>query len=47
MTLGKITIDNSVRYIPKTEQAKEREVKPKKVKAGSLPQTKQKTITKQ
>ena len=32
MTLGKITIDNSVRYIPKSEQTKEREIKPKKSK---------------
>ena len=27
MTLRKITIDNSVRYIPKSEQPKEREIK--------------------
>ena len=39
MTLGKITIDNSVRYIPKSEQTKERDIKPKTktIKAGSLP----------
>ena len=37
MTLRKITIDNSVRYIPKNEQTKEKEIKPKKTKAGSLP----------
>ena len=30
MTLGKITVDNSVTYIPKSEQTKEREIKPKK-----------------
>ena len=36
MTLRKITIDNSVRYIPKSEQIKEKEIKPK-IKAGSLP----------
>ena len=35
MTLRKITIDNSVRYIPKSEQS--RENKTKTVKAGSLP----------
>ena len=35
MTLRKITIDNSVRYIPKSEQT--RENKTKKIKAGSLP----------
>ena len=37
MTLRKITIDISVRYIPKNEQTKEKEIKPKKIKAGSLP----------
>ena len=35
MTLRKITIDNSVRYIPKSEQT--RENKTKTIKAGSLP----------
>ena len=38
MTSRKITIDNSVRYVPKSEQTKEKEIKPKKIKAGSLPQ---------
>ena len=37
MTLRKITVDNSVRYIPKSEQTKEKEIKPKTIKAGSLP----------
>ena len=37
MTLRKIIIDNSVRYVPKSEQTKERENKPKTRKAGSLP----------
>ena len=37
MTLRKILIDNSVRYIPKTEKTNEKEIKPKKVKAGALP----------
>ena len=37
MTLGKITNDNSVRYVPKSEQTKERDFKPKSIKAGSLP----------
>ena len=37
MTLRKITIDNSVRYIPKNEQTKEKNNKPKTTKAGSLP----------
>ena len=38
MTLRKITIDNSVRYIPKSEQMKESDIKPKTrtIKAGSL-----------
>ena len=36
MVLIKITIDNSVRYIPKTEKTKEKEIKPKTIKAGSL-----------
>ena len=36
MTLRKITIDNGVRYIPISEKTKEREIKPKKIKAGSL-----------
>ena len=48
MTLRKIPIDNSVRYIPITEKTKEKEVKPKTVNTGSLPRKqKQKTITKQ
>ena len=37
MTLRKITIDNSVRYVPKSEKPKEKEIKPEKIKAGSLP----------
>ena len=37
MTLRKITIDNSVRYVPKSEQTKEKNYKPKTTKAGSLP----------
>ena len=36
MVLRKITIDNSVRYIRKSEQTKEREIKPKTIKAGSI-----------
>ena len=30
MTLRKLTVDSSVRYIPKSEQTKEKEIKPKK-----------------
>ena len=45
MTLRKITIDNSVRYISKSEQPKEREIKPKTIKAGSLPRKQNKKIS--
>ena len=45
MTLRKITIDNSVRYIPKIEQTKEKEIKPKVTKAGSLPRKQYKNIS--
>ena len=45
MTLGKITIDNSVRYIPIIEKTKEREIKPKTIKAGSLPRKQNKNIS--
>ena len=48
MTLRKITIDNSVRYIPKNEQIKEKNNEPKTTKAGSLPRKQnKKNITKQ
>ena len=43
MTLRKITIDNSVRYIPKSEQTKE--IKPKTIKTGSLPRKQNKNIS--
>ena len=45
MTLRKITVHNSVKYIPKNEQTKEREVKPKTLKAGSLPRKQNKNIS--
>ena len=32
MVLRKITVDNSVRYIPKSEQTKERDIKPNTIK---------------
>ena len=44
MTLRKITIDNSIRYIPKSEQTKEREIKPKTIKAGSVPRKQNKSF---
>ena len=43
MTLRKITIDNSVRYIPKSEQT--RENKTKTLKAGSIPRKQNKKIS--
>ena len=36
MILRKITIDNSVRYIPISETIREKDTKPKTTKAGSL-----------
>ena len=45
MTLRKITIDNSVRFIPKSEQTKEEDIKPKTTKAGSLPCKQNKKIS--
>ena len=45
MTLRKITIDNSVRYIPKSEQTKARDIKPKPTKAGSLPRKQNKNFS--
>ena len=47
MTLRKITIDNSVRYIPKSEQTKEKDFKPKTrtIKAGSLPRKQNKNCS--
>ena len=45
MVLRKITIDNSVRYIPKTEKTKEKEIKPKTIKAGSLPRRQNQKIS--
>ena len=47
MTLRKITIDNSVRNIPKSEKTKESDIKPKTrtKKAGSLPRKQNKNIS--
>ena len=45
MVLRKITIDNGVRYVPKNEKAKEKEIKPKTTKAGSLPRKQNKNIS--
>ena len=46
MTLRKITIDNSVRYIPIFEKPKEKENKSKTINAGSLSRKKKKLFTK-
>ena len=45
MTLRKITIDISVRHIPKSEQVKEKNIKPKTIKPGSLPCKQNKNIS--
>ena len=45
MTLRKITIDNSVRYIAVIEQIKEKNIKPKTIKAASLPRKKNKNFS--
>ena len=45
MTLRKITIDNSVRYIQVSENTKEKDIKPKTTKAGSLPRKQNKNIS--
>ena len=45
MTLRKITIDNSVRYVPKNEQTKEIVSKPKTTKTGSIPRKQNKNIS--
>ena len=37
MVFRKITVDNSVRYLPKSEQRKERKSNAKTIKTGSLP----------
>ena len=45
MVLRKGTIENSARFIPKTEKTKEKENKPKSIKAGSLPHKQNKNIS--
>ena len=46
MVLRKITIDNSVRYVPISEKRTETDIKQKKIKAGSLPRKQDKKIFK-
>ena len=43
--MRKITIDNSVRYIPKSGQSKELIVKTRTIKAGSLPRKQNKNCS--
>ena len=45
MTLRKMTIDNSVRYVPKSEQTKERVSKPKTTKIGPIPRKENQKIS--
>ena len=45
MVFRKITIDNSVRYVPKSEKPKEKEMKPKTTKLGSLPRKQNKKLS--
>ena len=45
MTLRKITVDNSVRYLPKSEQTKGKNNKPKSTKAGSFPRKQNKKLS--
>ena len=47
MVLRKITTDNSVRFIPKSEKTKESDNKQKNKRWFNSSKTKQKTITKQ
>ena len=47
MVLKKITIDNCVRYCPIIEKkTKEKQIKPKTIKAGLLPRKENKNISK-
>ena len=45
MVLRKKTIDNCVKYIPKSEQTKEKDIKLKTQKADSLPRKQNKNIS--
>ena len=45
MTLRKITIDNSVRYIPICRKPKEKEIKSKTIKDASLPRKENKNFS--
>ena len=43
--MRKITVDNSVRYVPKSEKPPEKDIKPRTTKAGSLPCKQNKNIS--
>ena len=45
MVLRKITFDNSVRFISIGEKTKETDIKPKEIKAASLPRKQIKNIS--
>ena len=45
MTLRKTTVDNSMRYVPKSEKPKEKQIKPKTIKAVSLPRKQNKQLS--
>ena len=45
MVLRRKKVDNSVRNVPKSEQTKEKDIKPKTIKAGSLPRKQNKKIS--
>ena len=45
MVLRKRTFDNSVGYNPITEKTEDKEIKPKTIKAGSLPRKQNKNIS--
>ena len=45
MALRKITIDNSIKFVPQTKKTMERSIKPKTIKADSLPHKQNKNIS--
>ena len=42
MTLRKITVDNSVKYIPQNEQTKQKDIKASTIKNNSIPKKQKK-----
>ena len=45
MVLRKITVDNIVKYIPKSEQTRDKDSKPETIKSNSLPRKQGKGIS--